>query len=464
MSSPPIPRSTQVLVVGGGPAGSATAWYCAQAGLDVVLIDRARFPRAKPCAEYVSPEGARILSAMGALETLDAQAAALTGMVVHAPSGEQIHGEFVARHAFRGFRDRGLGIRREVLDTLLLGRARAAGVQVIEGLKVEDVLRDASGRASGVRVRCDAEHDRSGGADRAAAVRTIDAALIVGADGLRSVVARRLGLAHSARWPKRFAIVAHYRGVAGMSSLGEMFVTPDGYVGLAHVGDDVTNVALVVPARSAANIDGDPEAFLTAWLAKHHDLGARFKTATRVSPVRVTGPFASRATRAFAPGVALVGDAADFFDPFTGEGIYAALRGGELLAPFVVDAVAARARGDASAERQSLRAYGRARHTTFAGKWRVEKLIGAAVAVPALMNGAARVLGRDRDLSDLLIGVTGDFVPPGVIVTPRTLLRFAAAVGRTVAGTWFPGSPSHRLTPPRSSSPSPNSPPHVHRS
>lgn len=464
MSSQPIPRSTQVLVVGGGPAGSAAAWHCAQAGLDVVLIDRARFPRAKPCAEYVSPEGARILSAMGALETLDAQAAALTGMVVHAPSGERIHGEFIARHTFRGFRDRGLGIRREVLDTVLLERARAAGVHVIEGVKVEDVLRDASGQATGVRVRCDAGHDAAADSATTSAMPTIDASLIVGADGLRSVVARRLGLAHNARWPRRYAIVAHYRGVAGMSSLGEMFVTANGYVGLAHVGDQVTNVALVVPARSAATIAGAPEAFLTAWLARHHDLGARFQAATRVSAVRVTGPFASRATRAFAPGVALVGDAADFFDPFTGEGIYAALRGGELLAPFAVDAIAAHGRRNTGAERAALRAYGRARHATFAGKWRVEKLIGAAVAVPALMNGAARVLGTDRDLSDLLIGVTGDFVPPGVIVRPRTLLRVATALGRTVAGAWFPGVPSHRPPPHLPPSPSPNSPSHVHRS
>jgi flavin-dependent dehydrogenase len=462
MSSQPIPRSTQVLVVGGGPAGSATAWHCAQAGLDVVLIDRARFPRSKPCAEYVSPEGARILSAMGALDTLDAQAAALTGMVVHAPSGDRIHGEFIARHAFRGFRDRGLGIRREVLDTVLLDRARAAGVHVIEGVKVEDVLRDQSGRATGVRVRCDAGHDAAADPDPSA-LRTIDAALIIGADGLRSVVARRLGLAHHARWPKRYAIVAHYRDVAGMTSLGEMFVTANGYVGLADVGDHITNVALVVPARSAASIAGAPEAFLTAWLAQHHNLGARFQSATRVSPVRVTGPFASRATRAFAPGVALVGDAADFFDPFTGEGIYAALRGGELLAPFAVDVIAAHARGNAGAERAALRAYGRARHETFAGKWRVEKLIGTAVAVPALMNGAARVLGRDRDLSDLLIGVTGDFVPPRVIVTPRTLLRVVTALGRSVAGAWFPRAPAHRPPPHLPPTPSPNSPPHVHR-
>jgi flavin-dependent dehydrogenase len=117
----------------------------------------------------------------------------------------------------------------------------------------------------------------------------------------------------------------------------------------------------------------------------------------------------------------LTGDAADFFDPFTGEGIYAALRGGELLAPFAAEAVRA---GSATAQQRALAAYERARHDTFGGKWRVERLIGMAVASPLLLNHAARVLSRDRDLADLLIGVTGDFVPPSAVLRPRTLLRF----------------------------------------
>jgi flavin-dependent dehydrogenase len=136
-----------------------------------------------------------------------------------------------------------------------------------------------------------------------------------------------------------------------------------------------------------------------------------------------TGPFASRARRAWAPGAALVGDAADFFDPFTGEGIYAALRGGEMLAPFVIESLGAESLG---AARIPLVAYESARRREFGGKWIVEWLIGAVVGSPRLMNRCARVLAARKDMADLLIGVTGDFVPARAVLNPRYILSLFA--------------------------------------
>src|SRR5581483_3981223 len=102
----------EVLVVGGGPAGSSVAHALARRGVDVLVADRAHFPRPKPCAEYLSPEASRILAAMGALERLEQpegpQLAALSGIRVRAPNGTVIRGDFVAHHGYRGLRDRGL--------------------------------------------------------------------------------------------------------------------------------------------------------------------------------------------------------------------------------------------------------------------------------------------------------------------------------------------------------------------
>ncbi|HVZ48316.1 MAG TPA: hypothetical protein VG916_06005, partial [Gemmatimonadaceae bacterium] len=180
----------------------------------------------------------------------------------------------------------------------------------------------------------------------------------------------------------------------------------------------------------AARASGDPEAFMAGWLARHGTLAPRFHAATRVSGVAVTGPFAARARAAWAPGATLVGDAADFFDPFTGEGIHAALRGAELLVPYVVAALDARAAGGPGAarrEREALRAYDRCRRHEFGGKWRLERLVATAVAHPALLGLAARRFARRRDLADLLVGVTGDYIPAARVLNLRYALALLAA-------------------------------------
>ena len=391
----------EVIVVGGGPAGASVAFSLARRGVDVLVLDRARFPRSKPCAEYLSPQASRILDDMGALERVERSGAAmLAGVRVRAPNGAVIAGDFIASHGYRGYRDRGLSVRREVLDSILLDSARAAGARVAERTRVTDVLNE-DGRVRGVRTLSDGSRS------------ALEARFVVGADGLRSVVAHRLGLAHRMRRPRRLALVTHYTGVAEIGDQAEMHVERDGYVGIADVGGGVTTVSLVVPASRSRELSRDRTAFLDAWIARRPHLAPRFAHATRVTPVVATGPFASRARRAWAPGAALVGDAADFFDPFTGEGIYAALRGGELLAASLCEAISAPTERGADA---ALASYDAARRREFGGKWLVERVIGAVVGSPSLINRAARNLAVRKDLADLLIGVTGNFVPPHEII------------------------------------------------
>ena len=122
---------------------------------------------------------------MGALEECEAAGAAhLAGMVIRAPNGARIRGEFAAAHGFRAFRDRGLALPRTVLDSILLNRARAAGAEVFEGEHVISVLRDSRGAVCGVRARSEALGTRAHSRAR----------LVIGADGLRSTIARRMGV------------------------------------------------------------------------------------------------------------------------------------------------------------------------------------------------------------------------------------------------------------------------------
>ncbi|MGH7629813.1 MAG: NAD(P)/FAD-dependent oxidoreductase, partial [Gemmatimonadales bacterium] len=134
--------SVDALVIGAGPAGAASAALLARAGFEVLVADRAEFPRDKACSEYLSPEAVRVLDRLGvvaALETAGAQP--LEGTIVHGPAGARLHGIFgEARPA--PFRPTGLSVARRVLDAALVRAASAAGAGVLERTRFEDLVYD----------------------------------------------------------------------------------------------------------------------------------------------------------------------------------------------------------------------------------------------------------------------------------------------------------------------------------
>ncbi|HUG28131.1 MAG TPA: hypothetical protein VMK53_07515, partial [Gemmatimonadales bacterium] len=170
------------------------------------------------------------------------------------------------------------------------------------------------------------------------------------------------------------------------------------------------------PTNLMAPAGGRPGAFFFEALGKFPEVARRIPRDGVVRRVMVTGPFAARSHRVTVDGAILVGDAAEFFDPFTGEGICAALSGGEMAAMTALEAL--KAPGIATAGR--LAAYQARRRRAFAGKWAVERLIGWAMHAPAIFDRAVERLER-RGLSHTLIGVTGNFVPPREVLNPRFL-------------------------------------------
>lgn len=417
-----FPARVDVLVVGLGPAGSATAIHLARLGVQVLGVDRAAFPRDKPCSEYLSPEAVRLLDVLGQVPGLErAGAQPVYGTVVYGPGGSKLVGRFAAAPV-RPFRDSGLSVARWTLDAALVQAARKAGVIIAEGTAVEELLY-AGGAVTGALLRTPA------GTRQAVLAR-----LVVGADGLRSVVARRLGRRRQGR-PARVAFVAHVDGVAGLEGFAEMHVGREGYVGLNRIGgargnpgsgelggdaanQPVANVALVVPRHRAALARGRVTEFFFAELARYPAVRDRIPREGLVRQVLVTGPFATRSSRVAADGALLVGDAADFFDPFTGQGIYSALRGAELAAGVAGPALAHP--GPVTLGR--LAPYVRARRVAFAGKWAVERLVGYAMLAPRLFDRGLSRLER-RGLGHTFIGVTGDFVPARTVLDPRFLAR-----------------------------------------
>jgi geranylgeranyl reductase family protein len=396
-----------VVVVGAGPAGAAAAILLAERGWSVVLLDKARFPRPKICGEYLSPEAARILDRLGVLKEVDAAGArALRGMRIVAPDGTVLEGRYPSAGPWRGYRDHALALPREVLDRILVERARALPVDLCERHRVTDLVVDGR-RVAGVK-----------GEDGEGRRFEVRARLIVGADGRTSIVAHALGLVRPHRL-RRLAFIRHVSGLEGIEDMGEIYVDPPDYCILNPVAPGLVNLGLVVPLSHARPYRGRMETFFQARLKQLRHLPRRLGGMQPEGELMVMGPLAYTVAEPRADGVMLAGDAAGFYDPFTGDGLYTALRSAELLAEVAHDALR---RDDCSAG--ALMPYREARRRAFRDKQWVARAGQLLIARRRLSNWAARLLARRPALLEALLGVIGDFVPPRELL--RRLLRPAA--------------------------------------
>jgi flavin-dependent dehydrogenase len=385
----------EVIVAGGGPAGSATATLLARAGHDVLLLDRARFPRDKACAEYLSPATEDVLARLGALPAVEAHHPVR-------PLGMHLIGAHGARALVRypdGARSRrALCLPRRLLDATLLEQARAAGVRVVEGWQVHEVVSGRGGQP-GIVVGARAVSDAPGRRKR------FTASVLVGADGMRSVVTRVLGLDAAVYWPRRVGLIARVSGVAAADGCGEMYTGRGVYCGLAPLPAGLTNVGLVMDAGLVRGAGG-PRGVPRAGLARLPGAAARLKAVTYHGPIRGVAPLARRVRRVYGDGYLLVGDAAGFLDPFTGEGVFRALRGAELAAEVIATALR---RGCTSAA--ALAPYAEARRREFLKKEALCWVIQGLLRWPPFLAYALRRLARREAAAAVLGAVLGDYRP-----------------------------------------------------
>ena len=388
-----------VLIAGLGPSGAAAAIRLAQAGLRVVAVDRAAFPRDKICSEFMSPETVRQLDRLGVLPEVLRHAVPLHGTRVFGPRGSSLTGLF-ANVAAGPQESTGISLPRRILDAILVDAARRAGVRVLERIKLVDLIRDG-GQVKGAMV------------SQGSRTTAIPARLVIGADGLHSVTARLLG---GRRFEplRRYGFVAHVAGVPDLD-LTEMHVAPDCYVGLNRIGDDLANVAVVSALGTRGSALGAAEFFFRT-IDRFERVRGRVRPGAVVRRVMTSGPFAVWSRRVTTDGALLLGDAADFFDPFTGEGICTALRGAALAAPVAIEALAAAEFPSA----RHLEPYRLARRRAFGGKWIVERMIGYGMLAPSLFDRAVGRLER-RGMAHTLVGVTGDILPARAVLNPLFL-------------------------------------------
>ncbi|OLC30243.1 MAG: hypothetical protein AUH31_04990 [Armatimonadetes bacterium 13_1_40CM_64_14] len=380
-----------VIVVGAGPAGSSAAAVLASRGIRVLLLDRAKFPRDKPCGDYCNPGAVRLLRHLGSISTLPtAEAIPISGLSVYAQDGSRFAAAFPAGP--------GLLVPRLRLDAALLAHAVRAGAVVHEGMGVD-----------AVHIRAEAVEVRT------ASNRWLSARLLIAADGAHSAIARSLGrLTVPARG--RYTVGAYFSGLPRTTPEGELHLGPDLYCGVAHFGGGVANVCMALPRERWRR--GGPQQVFDAALGTLPVLADAMANARRESAFRCSGPVGFAARDAVAARVLLIGDAAGHLEPITGQGIFLALYSAILAADVASDALGA---NDFSQRRLSV--YARRRAREIVGKALASRLLQRLAFHRQLTPLLVRRLNRRAQLASELLGVTGDVLPPTGILSPAYLAR-----------------------------------------
>ena len=416
------PDHVDVLVVGGGPAGSIAALVLARAGASVAVVDKARFPRDKACGDLVGPRGLQVLADLGVEEPAGTD---VGDLFVMGPGGRRVRLPSAPGLAYPG---RGRAVTRAVFDLALRRAALDAGARAVEG-------------RAGTPVRSDSGLSGFDVARPGAGTRRLTADFVIGADGATSHVARMAGLVDTTRvlWgfavrsyvaqPVDLPVIALWEQGPGRAFPGYGWIFP-GPDGVANVGLGVGTLA--DRSSGAAAVRALPDFF--DHLRRH---GLLAPSAAGPVPARLGGwlKMGMVGTLPARGRVLLVGDAAGLVNPLQGEGIAQAMASGRAAAQAIVGtpaeaAVAYRRRlADQHLPYHRVAAAG---HAALVGRPRAVSVLGRAVTSPVV--GPRLAGGWGLFWNELLQGAAPG--PPRTIATATTALA-RAVTAPTGVSRWF---------------------------
>ena len=375
MTSTPPAETADVIVVGAGPAGATTAFYLAQSGLDVLLLEKSQFPRDKVCGDGLTPRAVKALVGMGIDVSEENGWLRNKGLRVIG-AGHRMELDWPELGSYPGY---GLVRTRADLDQTLARRSVQAGARLHENTTVTGAVTDErTGRITGV----------------ATAERRYLSRVVIAADGNSSRLSVSVGLRKRDDRPLGVAVRTYYQTPRHEDDYLESWLDLwdgtrllPGYGWIFGMGDGTSNVGLGLLNTSKAFGNTDYREMLKAWLrAMPEEWG--FTEENRTEPIRGAAlPMGFNRTPHYYRGLLLVGDAGGMVNPFNGEGIAYAMESGEILARTVVQAFA---RSTAAETERVLASYPRALQQAYGGYYALGRQFVKLIGKPALMQFATK--------------------------------------------------------------------------
>jgi geranylgeranyl reductase family protein len=412
--APPGPKQppadeADVIVVGAGPAGATTAFYLAQSGLDVLLLEKSRFPREKVCGDGLTPRAVKALIGMGiSVGEQDGWVRNKGLRVIGA--GQRLEMPWPELSSYPGF---GLVRTRHDMDEALARRAQQAGARLIEGITVTGPVRhERSGRITGVVARPD------GGQERRYTAR-----VVVAADGNSSRLSVSMGLRKRDDRPLGVAVRTYFKSPRHNDDYLESWLDLwdgdrllPGYGWIFGMGDGTSNVGLGLLNTSAAFGHTDYHALLRKWL-KGMPAEWGFTEENRTAPIRGAAlPMGFNRTPQYHQGLLLAGDAAGMVNPFNGEGIAYAMESGEILARTITQALA---RGRRAETERVLAGYPHVLSQEYGGYYTLGRVFVKLIGKPGLMRFATKHGMSRPALMRFALKLLANLTDPGGDATDR---------------------------------------------